>query len=231
MTDGKPETDKEKDPVIPQQEDDTSKEEIPEQTLTPEQEEQFLIETLEKRSRRRFLNGMLLGAFLVIFGLFAVSFGPGVIRKLLGQGNPGAEVLTERDTLSKLAEIQEIIENYYLNEVDGELLEEYLFKGLAAGLDDVYADYYTAEKLSSVVDSTRGEYYGIGATIGTDADSGEFYVSEVYADSPAEEGGLQAEDLVRAVDGESVENLNLTELVTLIKSKDTFIMTIYRPET
>ncbi|MCD8398083.1 MAG: S41 family peptidase [Lachnospiraceae bacterium] len=194
-------------------------------------EQELLIQTLEKRSHRRFLNGMLLGILLAAAAMCAGVFAPRIIRNLLGQGNPGAEVLTSGSTLSKLAEVQEIIEAYYLDEVDGEYLESYLFKGIAAGLDDDYANYYTAEELSSVVDSTNGEYYGIGASIGTDTETGEFYVGEVYEDSPAKEGGLQTNDVVRAVDGETVEELTLTELVSLIKSKDTFTMLVYRPET
>ncbi|MCD8337524.1 MAG: S41 family peptidase [Lachnospiraceae bacterium] len=194
-------------------------------------DQELLIQTLEKRGQRRFINGMLFGMLLAVAALCVGMFAPRIIRNLLGEGNPGAEVLTSSSTLSKLAEVQEIIEAYYLDEVDGEYLESYLFKGIAAGLDDAYANYYTAEELSSVVDSTKGEYYGIGASIGTDSETGEFYVGEVYEDSPAREGGLQVNDVVRAVDGETVDELTLTELVSLIKSKDTFTMLVYRPET
>ncbi|MCD7812528.1 MAG: S41 family peptidase [Lachnospiraceae bacterium] len=197
----------------------------------PEEEQELLIQTLKKQGQRRFFNGMLLGMLLAIAALAVGVFAPRVVRNLLGRGNPGAEVLTSSSTLSKLAEVQELIEAYYLDEVDGEYLEAYLFKGIAAGLEDDYANYYTAEELSSVVDSTKGEYYGIGASIGTDADTGEFYVGEVYEDSPAEEGGLLVNDVVLAVDGEAVDALTLTELVSLIKSKDTFVLSVYRPET
>ncbi|MCD8012798.1 MAG: S41 family peptidase [Lachnospiraceae bacterium] len=196
-----------------------------------EPEEIIDMEAAEQIGERRFYHGMVFGAVLAVACMIIVMFVPGIIRKLTGTGNPGAKVLTQSSTLSKLSEVQQIIEDYYLDEVDGELLEAYLFKGIAAGLDDDYASYYTAEELSDVVDSTKGEYYGIGASIGTDTDTGAFYVAEVYADSPAEEGGLQAEDVVRAVDGDAVDDLTLTELVTLIKSKDTFVLTVYRPDT
>ena len=43
----------------------------------------------------------------------------------------GAEVLTDSDTLYKLNEIQAIIEECYYDEVDGAMLEDYLFKGVA----------------------------------------------------------------------------------------------------
>ncbi|MCD7885454.1 MAG: S41 family peptidase [Lachnospiraceae bacterium] len=192
-------------------------------------QDQQLIEALEKRAGRRFLNGMMLGFVLGIAVVVVAAYAPGVIRRLTGRGNPGAEVLTQSSTITKLSEVQELIEAYYLDEVDGEYLETYLFKGIAAGLDDAYANYYTAEELSSVMDSTNGEYYGIGATIGTDTETGEFYVGEVYEGGPAEEGGLQPEDLVRAVDGELASEMTLNELVALIKSKETFTMTVYRP--
>ncbi|MCD7744865.1 MAG: S41 family peptidase [Lachnospiraceae bacterium] len=188
------------------------------------------MEAAEQLGERRFYHGMIFGAVLAAACMIVVMLVPGLIRKLTGTGNPGAKVLTQSSTLTKLSEVQQIIEDYYLDEVDGELLEAWLFKGIAAGLDDDYASYYTAEELSDVVDSTKGEYYGIGASIGTDTETGAFYVAEVYADSPAEEGGLQAEDVVRAVDGEAVGELTLTELVTLIKSKDTFVLTVYRPD-
>ncbi|MCD8348934.1 MAG: S41 family peptidase [Lachnospiraceae bacterium] len=192
---------------------------------------ELLIQMLEKRGQRRFINGMLCGVLLAVAAMCAGVFAPRVIRNFLGKGNPGAEVLTSNSTLVKLAEVQELIESYYLDEVDGEYLESYLFKGIAAGLDDAYANYYTAEELSSVIDSTKGEYYGIGASVGMDAETGELYIAKVYEDSPAMEGGLQADDLVRAVDGETVDGLTVTELVALIKSKDTFTMSVYRPET
>ncbi|MCD7762581.1 MAG: S41 family peptidase [Lachnospiraceae bacterium] len=195
-------------------------------------EQPLITETdMKKHGRRRFISGMLSGAILALLCMTAVVFVPGIVRDLTGKGNPGAKVLTTSSTLTKLAQVQEIIEDYYLDEVDGELLESYLFKGIAAGLDDAYASYYTAEELSSVMDSTRGEYYGIGASIGTDSETGEFYIGEVYEDSPAKEGGLKVDDIVRAVDGETIEDLTLNELVTLIKSKDTFTMTVYRPDT
>ncbi len=219
-----PEPNAASEPVTVQEQhaEDESREALPEQTTVTAAD-------LKKHGRRRFLNGMLSGALLAVLCMAAAIFVPGIVRDLTGKGNPGAKVLTRSSTLTKLAQVQEIIEDYYLDEVDGELLEAYLFKGIAAGLDDAYASYYTAEELSSVMDSTRGEYYGIGATIGMDTETGEFYVGEVYEDSPAEQGGLMVDDLVRAVDGETVEELTLNELVSLIKSKETFTLTVYRP--
>ena len=64
----------------------------------------------------------------------------------------GAAVLTDDATLRKLSQVQELIEDYYLNEVDEELLSDYLFKGVAVGLDDPYAAYYSSEEGTSKAD-------------------------------------------------------------------------------
>ncbi len=185
----------------------------------------------EAQCRRRFLWGMLLGALLAFFFILLVFGVPRLYRTLTGRGNPGASVLTSAYTKTKLAEIQDIIEEYYLYEVDGQFLQDYLFRGVAAGLDDVYASYYTAEELSSVIDSIRGEYYGIGVDIVADEETGAFYIYQVYEDSPAQESGLLPGDVLRAVNGEPVDDLTLSDLVSLIRSQETFVMTVSRADT
>ncbi len=182
------------------------------------------------RGTNRFLSGMIVGT-LVAFALFMlILFVPRITLRRSGSGNAGAKVLTNSATRSKLTEVRQIIEDYYLYDVDADMLEDYLFLGAAAGLDDPYAAYYTKEELSATMDSVRGEYYGIGATIGVDPEAGDFFVESVYEDSPASDGGLLPEDQVLALNGESVEDLTLTDLVSLIKEQETFTMTIYRPD-
>lgn len=143
-----------------------------------------------------------------------------------------AEVLTDHDTLYKLYEIQDLIEENYLDEVDGDMLSSYLFKGVAAGLDDPYANYYSKEELQSVLDQSRGEYFGIGATLMQTRDTGESVIVEVYKGSPAEKAGMQAGDVLVSVDGESVAGRSLDDTVAQIKSKKgAFPVEVYREET
>ncbi len=178
----------------------------------------------------RFLAGMIAGILAAFACFFLFFFGPRLAGNLADTGNPGAKILTKRSTRTKLSEAEQIIEDSYLYEVDADTLEDFLFLGVAAGLEDPYAAYYTKEELSSTMDSVRGEYYGIGAVIGMDPDTGICFVSSVYEDSPAGEAGLREEDQLLAVNGESVEGLTVTELVELIREQETFTMTVYRPE-
>lgn len=144
----------------------------------------------------------------------------------------GAAVLTDDATLRKLSQVQELIEDYYLNEVDEELLADYLFRGVAVGLDDPYAAYYSSEELTSVLDSSRGEYFGIGAVISENLQTGELCIVQVYEDSPAQKGGLMPDDIVMAFEEESATALGLSNLVTKIKSSEgEFHLTVYRSDT
>lgn len=181
-----------------------------------------------------FIAGILT-AFLCII-VFQVGW-TAAERGLFGKKDEaskdtGAQVLTDHATLYKLGEIQELIEENYLEEVDGDTLSSYLFKGAAAGLDDPYASYYSQAELQSVLDESRGEYFGIGATLMLDAQTGEHVVAEVYKGSPSEKAGLMQGDILLSVDGTILDGVSLTDTVTMIKEKEgPFPIEVYRAET
>lgn len=194
---------------------------------------------MEQENRRSsFVNGLLSGVLLSGLCL-AVFCGGWLFAQKAKQEEAseqaeesGASVLTDGDTLHKLDEVQSLIEQYYLDEVDGEKLSDYLFKGAAVGLGDDYANYYSREELTSVLDSSRGEYFGIGAVMSEDTRTGEICIVQVYEGSPAEKAGLCSGDVVMTVEEESAAALGLSDLVTKIKGAEgAFQMTVYRPDT
>lgn len=181
-----------------------------------------------------FRNGLITGVIASLCGVSLFCGGWMITQKkqVDAETKTGAAVLTDTDTQKKMTEIQKLIDQYYLNDLDSELLRDYLYKGIAAGLDDPYADYYSREELTSVLDSSRGEYYGIGAVISENRHTGELCIVQVYEGSPAEKGGLRSGDLILALEGESAEGLGLSELVKRIKSAEgEFHITVHRPET
>lgn len=144
----------------------------------------------------------------------------------------GAEVLTAPETLRKLDEVQSLIEEHYLDEVDSEMLVSYLFKGIAVGLDDVYANYYSEQELTSVMDENRGMYTGIGAVMSQDTETNKITVQAVYEGMPADLAGMQAGDIVLAVDDSDTTDMKLDDLVALVKGNEgTFQIRVYRPKT
>ncbi len=147
--------------------------------------------------------------------------------------NIGAEVLTDYHTLAKLDEIQNLIEQDYLWEVDSDELSEYLFRGIAYGIGDKYSNYYSPPELNTVLEKTRGVYFGIGITIEEeieeDEQTHEIRIIEVYDDSPAGEAGLAVGDVILAVNGSLTEEMDLSQVTDLIRSQeDSFSMKVSR---
>ena len=107
---------------------------------------------MEDRNRGSFATGVLAGCLATLLLVLAFMTGWLMARQShLGKDgtadNAGAEILTDKETLRKLDEVQSIIEQNYLDDVDSSLLSTYLFKGIAVGLDDPYANYYSVEEL------------------------------------------------------------------------------------
>lgn len=60
---------------------------------------------------------------------------------------------------------------------------------------------------------------GIGIELEQDALSGQVIITKVLEDSAAEKAGLLAGDEILSVDEEATEEMNLNELISLIKGK------------
>lgn len=124
-------------------------------------------------------------------------------------------------TIAKLQALEETINQYFfLHDVPDEDLQNGMFKGLLAALGDPYSEYYTAEELSSMMEQSQGIYYGIGAYVQLDTNTGLPKISGVIEGSPAEAADLRANDLIYEVDGTSTYGLSLTEAVALIKGPE-----------
>lgn len=190
------------------------------------------------KCQRNFFTGLLLGVLLTLICVFIFSGGWFFARWQLAKDEngtqekqPDASVLTDRDTLYKLNEIQSLIEQNYLEEVDGNNLETWLFRGIAYGLGDPYADYYSAEEMGSVMTSTTGEYHGIGVVLSDVETPGKLIVEEVYKGTPADEAGIQAGDILLGLNDTSFEGMDLSEVVSVIRAyEDSFVLHIFRPE-
>ena len=85
----------------------------------------------------------------------------------------------------------------YLDDIDEEQVEDWMYKGVMAGLEDPYADYYSEEELNSLKESTSGSYKGIGAVMTQDKDTSEISAAcGCYENTPAAESGLLPGDIV-----------------------------------
>ena len=144
----------------------------------------------------------------------------------------GEGVLDDPAHVQKIETLEQLIDEYYLNEKDEEQLAEGLYRGLIYGLGDPYSRYYTSEEYSQENDSSQGSYEGIGVVMQKNQD-GSILVVECYENAPGEKAGLLAGDMILSVDGQETSGMELSEIVNLIKEegKTHTVLTVRRPET
>lgn len=186
------------------------------------------------RGIKTFLGGLFTGA-LVVGIISAVWIHQNSVSLLDGKaamtsGTSKEDSVIDDQVVQKLQLLEDSIDRYYLEGVSENDIQESLYHGFVNGLGDPYSTYYSEQELEAVMESTEGIYYGIGAYIGFDQNSGYCKITKVMEDSPALEAGLRAEDLIVAVNDEDMRNVTTSDIVTYIKGPEhtTVDMTIYR---
>lgn len=126
----------------------------------------------------------------------------------------------EQQINAKMEELNRYIDQYYLFDYEEEDVENGIYKGLMAGLGDIYTGYYTPEEYASFMESSNGSYSGIGAVLSQDYTTGIIQVVRAFAGSPAEEAGMQTDDILYKVEGEEVTGKDLSLVVTDLKGEE-----------
>lgn len=141
-----------------------------------------------------------------------------------GKGKKDAEeantTFSTSDLLAKMNLLQQYIDTYYLNNPDEEKLQDGIFKGIIKGLEDPYSVYYTEEEYTSIQESTKGIYCGIGARVRQDMETGIINIVQPFEGSPAEEAGILPGDIIYKVAGEEVTGMDLSEVVAKMKGEE-----------
>ncbi len=176
-------------------------------------------------------TGLVIGAIIICTSYIASQLAPSkASTAVLNTAKEGSGQVIDSDVVKKLQLLEESIDEYYLEDVENEQVENSLYKGLVAGLGDPYSTYYSKEELEEVYDSTEGIYYGIGAYISLDEATGGGKITKVMPNTPAEEAGVHDNDIIVAVDGENVLGMTLSEIVSKVKGpeKTQVMLTLYR---
>lgn len=118
-----------------------------------------------------------------------------------------AHTVTPASTASfdLLQETEALLQNHFLYDIpsDADLVHS-AAEGMVASLDDPYTFFVEPQTAELDENSLAGSFGGIGAEIGVD-DAGHYVIMDVYRDNPAYEAGLQAGDIIVAVDGADVD--------------------------
>lgn len=165
-------------------------------------------------NKKSFWQGTLCGALAILLVIGLVSCG----LKTDG-GSTSSQKAMSGEVKKKLSTLKSLIDENYLHEVDEEALEQGIYEGYISGLDDPYSVYYDEEDTKSLMETTEGEYEGIGAVMQQDKDSGIITLTHIYEDSPAMKAGLKDDDILYKVEDMEVTGEDLNEVVSHIRGE------------
>jgi carboxyl-terminal processing protease len=119
----------------------------------------------------------------------------------------------------RLAEVWELMNREHIDAagLDPQVISDGAIRGMVRALDDPYASFLDQEQYSLEQEDIRGFFGGIGAEVGIR--DGMMTVLSPMPDTPAEEAGVKPGDVILEVDGESIRDMSLLEVVRLIRGE------------
>lgn len=134
---------------------------------------------------------------------------------------------------NKISTIQNLIDKYYYFDENNEQVEDWIYKGMLYGLDDVYSAYYNKEDFESMKKSSSGNYCGIGVLVNQHYITKQASIAKVYENSPAEGAGILVDDIIIGVDDMNVSGTELNKIVEMISGEEgtDVKITVYRKST
>lgn len=129
--------------------------------------------------------------------------------------------------LQLFSKVLNLVQQYYVEEVDTKKLIYGGIKGMLAELDP-HTNFLPPEIYKEFETETSGEFGGIGIEI--TVQNGVLTVISPIEDTPAYKAGIKAGDKIVAIDGESTKGFSLVEAAQRMKGKNgqKIKMTIFR---
>jgi carboxyl-terminal processing protease len=136
---------------------------------------------------------------------------------LLPAPHTTAESPNNRETYRQLAlfgDVFERVRSSYVDEITDEALVEAAINGMLTSLDP-HSAYLPEESFQKMRVQTSGKFGGLGIEV--TMQNGFVKVVSPIDETPAAEAGLQPEDYILSVDGESLMGLSLNEAVEILR--------------
>lgn len=121
---------------------------------------------------------------------------------------------------SKLAQLENLIQEKFINDVDKTALEDGAAAGMVAALNDRWSYYIPADQYEAHMEQMNNAYVGIGVTITVREDRKGFDVLLVEPGGPAQDAGILPGDIITAVEGQNAVDLGTDGARELIRGKE-----------
>lgn len=141
------------------------------------------------------------------------------IFKAFSEDKNEKNINTSDIALSKFIENYNYIVNNYYGELDREELIASAISGMIDSIDDPYTTYIDETDSNTFNTTLEGSFEGIGVEVINDSDN-NIVVYRVLEDSPASKAGIQSMDIIKSINGTSLENTKTSDFVSIIKKSD-----------
>ena len=134
---------------------------------------------------------------------------------------------------SKLSQLQSLIEERYIEGADPTVLEDAAADAMVAATGDRWSYYILASEYETYQENMANAYVGVGITILSSEEVEGFQIMSVTPGGPAEEAGVQVDDLLIGVDGEDVRQSDANQVRNLVRGEEgtDVVLTLLREET
>ena len=120
-----------------------------------------------------------------------------------------------------------VLNRYYYEDIDKDLLLDGALAGVAYSVDDPYTVYMNKEVADSFIENMESDdYAGVGLYISGDAEDGKVTVVSPLSGSPAEKAGIVSGDRILEVNGEPVSADGIDEAANKMKGPENTNVTL-----
>lgn len=127
---------------------------------------------------------------------------------------------------SKLDQLENLIQERFIGEADMEALEDAAAEAMVTATGDRWSYYIPASEYEAYREQTANAYVGVGITIQVTEENIGFLITDVTAGGPAEEAGLQVNDLLIAVEDQDIREMTTTEVRDLVRGEEGTFVTL-----
>lgn len=120
----------------------------------------------------------------------------------------------------KLTQLKDLLMTRFIGEAEEKKLEDAAASAMVGALSDRWSYYMTAEDYQSYLEIMSNSYVGVGITITPNPEGQGYDIIEVTPNAPAQTAGVAVGDILIAVDGKSVVDMNNSELGTLVRGEE-----------
>lgn len=178
--------------------------------------------------RRRILRER--AVWIVVTAFLAALI---VILALAPRALAGDAQAEDQRLLSTFYEVLRFVQDNFVDEdkVGTQQLIDGALKGMFEALGDPHSAYLSAAEMRDLDDTTSGRFGGVGLII-SKIETGVEVVAPIEG-TPAYRAGVNAGDVIVAVDGQSVVELNIDEVLSVLRGEPgtSVTMTLLRGKT